>query len=92
MSHIFEQDNDLFRQEHIGDIDSGLQGDLSEEDILDLMREKQHEPHLGIVLRNPHLHPLNEKPNDYLSPYVVEGEVLPATHHHHHHNSHQSHH
>ena len=52
----------------------GLAGDLSEEDILDLRREKKHEPHIGIVYRHPHKHYLNESPNDLLSPYKVVGE------------------
>ena len=52
----------------------GLAGDLSEEDILDLRREKKHEPHIGIVYRHPHKHYLNESPNDLLSPYKVVGD------------------
>ena len=40
MTHVFNADSDNFRAEQIGDDDQGLSGDLSEEDILDLYREK----------------------------------------------------
>lgn len=81
MSHIFNADSDTFRAEQIGDDDQGLSGDLSEEDILDLYREKKHEPHLGVVYRNPQFHYLNDAPNDLLSPYKVVGEKLPQKTH-----------
>ena len=74
MTHVFNADSDNFRAEQIGDDDQGLSGDLSEEDILDLYREKNHEPHLGIVYRNPQHHYLNDAPNDLLSPYKIVGE------------------
>jgi len=54
-------------------------------DILDLHRDKKHEPHMGIVYRHPHRHFLNEGPNDVLSPYKVEGEHLKPSGHAHHH-------
>lgn len=82
MSHIFNSDSDTFRAEQIGDDDQGLSGDLSEEDILDLYREKKHEPHLGVVYRNPQYHYLNEAPNDLLSPYKVKGEGHQSHSHH----------
>ena len=88
MSHIFNSDSDTFRAEQIGDDDQGLSGDLSEEDILDLYREKKHEPHLGVDYRNPQYHYLNEAPNDLLSPYKLKGENLPELNHH---NSHRAH-
>ena len=61
-----------------------MSGDLSEEDAMDLLKENGHEPHLGIVYRHPHKHYLNEKPNDFLSQYRIEGEPKsnPTTHHH----------
>ena len=75
LGHIFSQDFDSFRQEHLADLDSGLAGDMSEEDVLDLMKDiDKHPPHMGVVYRNPHLHYLNDKPNDLLSPYRVVGE------------------
>ncbi len=74
LSHILNADADIFRTEENQDEDAGLMGDFAEEDIVDLFREKKHEPHLGIVYRHPHRHHLNQTPSDYLSPYVVEGE------------------
>lgn len=74
MNHILNQDSDMFRAEQLGDDGQGLSGDFAEEDILDLHREKKHEPHLGIVYRHPHRHYLNDSPNDLLSPYKVVGE------------------
>lgn len=84
MSHIFNADSDTFRAEQIGDDDQGLSGDLSEEDILDLYREKKYEPHLGIVYRNPQYHYLNDAQNDLLSPYKEIGEKLSEKKIHHH--------
>jgi hypothetical protein len=86
LNHILSADSDAFRSEESQDEDAGLSGDFTEEDILDLHREKKHEPHMGIVYRHPHRHFLNEGPNDILSPYKVEGEHLKPTqtiHHHH---------
>jgi hypothetical protein len=74
MSHILNQDSDIFKAEELSDDDGGLAGDLSEEDSLELLKTEQHEPHLGIVYRHPQAHYLNEKPNDFLSQYKVEGE------------------
>ena len=71
MSHILQQDSDPFRQSELGDEDQGLAGDFSELDILELRKEKNHLPHVGIVYSRPEMHYLNEKPNDYLSPYKV---------------------
>jgi hypothetical protein len=85
MTHILNQDSDIFRTEELQDEDQGLMGDFSEEDILDLHREKKHEPHLGIVYRHPGKHYLNEKPNDLLSPYKVVGEKVQS---HGYHNTH----
>lgn len=84
MNHILSQDADVFRAEELSDDDQGLAGDLSEEDILDLHREKKHEPHLGIVYRHPHRHYLNEKPSDLLTPYKVAGEKVQSSGHGHH--------
>jgi hypothetical protein len=87
MTHILNQDADIFRSEELQDEDQGLAGDFSEEDILDIHREKKHEPHLGIVYRHPHRHHLNEAPNDLLSPYALVGEKphhsVQNTHHKH---------
>ena len=48
---------------------------MSEEDILDLMKDdSKHPPHLGIVYRNPQHHYLNDAPNDLLTPYKIVGE------------------
>lgn len=81
LGHIFSQDFDSFRQEHLADLDSGLAGDMSEEDVLDLMKDiDKHPPHLGVVYRNPHLHYLNDKPSDLLSPYKVVGETSHQSH------------
>jgi hypothetical protein len=92
MTHILNQDADMFRTEELQDEDQGLSGDFSEEDILDLYRDKKHEPHLGIVYRHPHRHHLNEAPNDLLSPYKIVGEQLPEVkHHEHQHNPNHSH-
>lgn len=77
LNHILNADADIFRTEEGQDEDAGLFGDFAEEDVVDLFREKKHEPHLGIVYRHPHKHHLNQAPNDLLSPYKVEGEVLP---------------
>ena len=76
MSHVFNADSDNFRAEQIGDDDQGLSGDLSEEDILDLYREKNHEPHVGIIYRHPQHHYLNDAPSDLLTPYKTVGEKL----------------
>lgn len=75
LGHILSQDNDIFRQEELGDEDKGLSGDFAEEDIIDLRKELKHEPHVGIVYFRPDRHYLNEKPNDLLSPYKVVGEA-----------------
>ena len=76
LTHILSQDKDMFRQEELSDEDGGLAGDLTNEDIIDLYKEDKHEPHLGIVYKAPHKHYLNEKPNDFLSPYkVVEDKI-----------------
>lgn len=75
MGHILNQDSDIFKAEELSDDDQGLAGDLSEEDALDLLKEEQHEPHLGIVYRHPQAHYLNEKPHDFLSMYNLEGEI-----------------
>lgn len=83
MNHILNQDGDIFKAEELSDDDQGLTGDLSEEDALDLLRESQHEPHLGIVYRHPHKHYLNEKPNDFLSQYRIEGETKTNISHNH---------
>ena len=81
LGHIFSQDFDSFRQEHLADLDSGLAGDMSEEDVLDLMKDiDKHPPHLGIVYRHPQLHYLNDKPSDLLSPYKLIGESNNQTH------------
>jgi hypothetical protein len=82
MNHILSADSDQFRSEEQQDEDA----DFTEEDILDLYRDKKHEPHLGIVFRHPHRHHLNDSPNDLLSPYKVSGEVLPQQGHHHGHH------
>ena len=74
MGHILNQDSDIFKSEELSDDDQGLAGDLSDEDALELLKEEQHEPHLGIVYRHPNRHYLNEKPNDLLSQYKVVGE------------------
>jgi len=74
MSHILNQDADVFKAEELSDDDQGLSGDLSEEDALDLLKDVKPEPHLGIVYRHPNAHYLNEKPNDFLSVYKLEGE------------------
>jgi hypothetical protein len=75
LGHIFSQDMDTFRQEHLTDLDAGLAGDMNEEDILDLMKEgDKHPPHMGIVYRHPDKHYLNDKPSDLLSCYKVVGE------------------
>ena len=84
MNHILSADSDQFRSEEQQDEDAGLSGDFTEEDILDLYRDKKHEPHLGIVFRHPHRHHLNDAPNDLLTPYKVSGEVLPQSGHGHH--------
>jgi hypothetical protein len=76
MGHILNQDSDVFKGEELSDDDQGLAGDLSEEDALELLKDEQHEPHLGIVYRHPQAHYLNEKPNDFLSQYKVVGEKL----------------
>jgi hypothetical protein len=91
MNHILSQDSDMFRAEQLGDDGQGLSGDFAEEDILDLHREKKHEPHLGIVYRHPHRHYLNDSPNDLLSPYKVVGEELSVNKHHHDQHTHHSH-
>lgn len=77
LGHILEQDNDVFRQEEIADEDAGLIGDFTEEDILALRKVPNHLPHVGIVYLRPEKHYLNEKPNDFLSPYKIENEVNP---------------
>jgi hypothetical protein len=82
-NHILNQDSDPFRAEELTDDGLGLAGDLSEEDVLDLHREKKHEPHLGIVYRHPHKHYLNDAPNDLLSPYKVVGEKIDKHSHQH---------
>ena len=74
LGHILEQDSDLYRAEELADDDDGLAGDLSEEDVADLLRTKHHEAHLGIVFRHNDKHPLNDRPNDYLSPYKLKSE------------------
>ena len=84
LSHILENDANPFRQEQINDFDDGLAGDLAEEDVLDLMKEHQHGGHMGVCFRNPQYHHLNEKPNDYLSPYKVVGEVTQSHQENHH--------
>ena len=77
LGHTLSQDFDIFRQEHLADLDSGLAGDMNEEDVLDLMKDNsKHAPHLGICYRNPQHHYLNDKPNDLLSPYRVVGEKI----------------
>lgn len=82
MTHILNQDADIFRTEELQDEDQGLAGDFTEEDILDLHREKHHEPHLGIVYRHPARHHLNDKASDLLSPYKVVGEKVNQPAHH----------
>lgn len=74
MGHILSQDSDIFRQEELGDEDEGLVGDFTEEDVLHLRKQVGHSPHVGIVFFEPDRHYLNEKPNDFLSPYKVVGE------------------
>ena len=76
LNHILSMDSDQFRSEESQDEDAGLPGDFTEEDILDLHREKLHEPHLGIVYRHPHRHFLNVGPNDILSPYKLSEEKI----------------
>jgi len=76
LNHILSADSDQFRSEEQQDEDAGLVGDFTEEDILDLYRDKKHEPHMGIVYRHPHKHHLNEAPSDLLSPYKVVGEKI----------------
>ena len=75
LGHILSQDSDFFRQEEIGDEDEGLAGDFSEDDIVSLRKTPGHSPHIGVVFFQPDRHYLNEKPNDFLSPYRVEGEA-----------------
>lgn len=74
LGHILNQDSDYFRQEELEDEDGGLVGDFSEEDIVGLRKEEGHVPHVGIVFFKPEKHYLNEKPNDFLSPYKIVGE------------------
>lgn len=88
LGHILSQDSDIFRQEELGDEDKGLAGDFSEDDIVQLRKPEGHVPHVGIVFFKPERHYLNEKPNDFLSPYKLEGEVV---HHHKESNSHSHH-
>lgn len=71
LNHILSQDSDMFRQEELGDEDDGLVGDFTEDDILNLRKTPGHAPHIGVVLFHPDKHYLNEKPNDFLSPYKV---------------------
>lgn len=80
LGHILNQDSDIFRQDEIEDENEGLFGDFSEADILDLRKEPNHIPHVGIVYLRPEKHYLNAKPNDLLSPYVIEGEKLKKQH------------
>ena len=89
--HILSQDVDMFRAEELSDEDGGLTGDFSEEDILALRKEPNHAPHVGIVFFRPEMHYLNEKPNDFLSPYKVVGENIPKSSHGHE-ESHKGHH
>ena len=86
LGHILSQDSDVFRQEELQDEDQGLAGDFSEEDVLQLWKEPNHVPHAGIVYFRPEKHYLNEKPNDFLSPYKILGEetVVKTNHGHHH--------
>ncbi len=87
LGHILSQDSDVFRQEELGDEDKGLAGDFAEDDIVQLRKNPGHVPHVGIVFFRPEKHYLNEKPNDFLSPYKVVGEVSTekkASSHHHH--------
>lgn len=72
MTHILDIDGEKFRQEEVGDEDKGLAGDFTEEDIIQLRKVENHMPHVGIVYFRPDKHYLNEKPNDYLSPYKVK--------------------
>ena len=76
ISHITNQDNDPYRVEELEDEKSGLVGDFTEEDIIELRKQEKHEPHLGIVFRYPEHHYLNEKPNDMLSPYKLQNEKI----------------
>jgi hypothetical protein len=87
LGHILSQDVDIFRAEELSDEDGGLTGDFSEEDILSLRKEQNHTPHVGIVYFRPEMHYLNEKPNDFLSPYKVVGENIPKNNSH----GHESH-
>ncbi len=75
MGHILNQDSTVFKAEELSDDDGGLAGDLSEEDALELLKEDQHESHIGIVYRHPQANYLKKKPNDFLSQYRVEGEL-----------------
>lgn len=88
LGHILSQDSDMFRQEELSDEDSGLAGDFTEDDIVQLRKEPGHVPHVGIVFFHPEKHYLNEKPNDFLSPYRIEGEIAnkQANHDHDHHH------
>ena len=53
---------------------------MTEEDILDLMKDdSKHPPHLGVVYRNPQHHYLNDKPSDLLSCYKIVGEQVRQT-------------
>lgn len=75
LNHILSQDSDSFKQEEIGDEDNGLVGDFSEDDILSLRKNTGHDPHVGVVFFRPDKHYLNEKPNDFLSPYKVAPKI-----------------
>jgi len=75
LSHILSMDSDVFRKDETGDEDKGLVGDFSEEDIISLKKQENHLPHVGIVYFRPEMHYLNEKPNDFLSPYKVDETI-----------------
>lgn len=83
-SNTLEGGKDPLIGEEIIDEDAGLESDMSEEDLLSVLKSEMHEPHLGIVFRHPHKHHLNEAPNDFLSPYKVVGEDAQHKHNSHH--------